>query len=762
MRSTCLDLDPRGAGAPWSAVIDELLADDDEQQIAYRGGERFVARLKPWADVRDTKGLLVPQGAHRLQITARGSLEQLAIQAADAPPPGPGEVRLEIAAAGLNFRDVLNTLGRYPGDPGELGMECAGRIRDVGADVEGWEVGERVVALAPGSLATSVTVSSALIAKLPQSLTDAEAASVPVVFATAELGLNRLAQLKRGERVLIHAAAGGVGWAAIEIARSVGAEIFATASREKWAYLRRQGIRHVYNSRSLEFADQIRHDTQGEGVHVVLNSLAGEFIPTSLDLLTTGGRFVELGKQAIWTHEQVAAVRPDVHYHVLALDQRMQQQPQATGAVLRYVLEQIANGRWHTPPLTCFPLHSAPRAMRRLQQGQQLGKCVLICGHDEQRAIRADGSYVIVGWGGLGQVVLAWLAKHGAKRVGIVSRRAPDAQQAAQLDELRQRGIRVQHYAADASDAVQLQHALEHCRAQLGELRGVFHLAGVLDDGLVERQDAARLERVWRPKVTAAWHLHRLTRCWPLDHFVLFSSSSGVLEPRGKRTTLPPMPRSMPWRQNANAKDSPAVSIAWGPWSGTGMAARLDDASRARWQDRGVRFIEPELGAALLDRIVCGDAQQIVAFRANWSRYRAHHPQDSLLSELGELAAHKAEPNRGDHSQQPLAARLAHVVAGDSLPVIRDWLVEHVRNTLGWPESRLVDPAIPLADQGLDSLMAVELLHQLRGELQPLMSVPPTLLFDYPCSTIWWHSCIAIDNIAVGCMRRPNPTKEHS
>ncbi|MBL8829389.1 MAG: polyketide synthase dehydratase domain-containing protein [Planctomycetaceae bacterium] len=272
LHGTCLDLDPRSSAIEWTAMVDELLAASAERQVAYRGGQRFVARLQSLVATLDPKVLASNAGQQRLQITARGSLDQLQLIAADARQPGPGEVRIEIDAAGLNFRDVLNALGRYPGDPGELGMECAGRIRDLGPGVEGLAIGDRVVALAQGSLATSVTVAAALVAKVPPSLTLPEAAAVPVVFPTAELGMRRLANLQRGERVLIHAAAGGVGWAAIEIARSVGAEIYATASRDKWDYLRRQGITNLYDSRSLEIVEGVRRDTMGLAISLAADA----------------------------------------------------------------------------------------------------------------------------------------------------------------------------------------------------------------------------------------------------------------------------------------------------------------------------------------------------------------------------------------------------------------------------------------------------------------------------------------------------------
>ncbi len=313
----------------------------------------------------------------RLAIGRRGNLDELRLEPMPPRALAEGEVRLDVQSAGLNFRDILNALGRYPGEPGELGMECAGRVREVGPGVSHIAMGDEVLALAQGSLATSVVARADQVCRRPRNLTIAQASAVPVVFATASLALHHRARLQAGQRVLVHAAAGGVGWAVIQLARRIGAEIFATASRTKWPSLEALGIKNIYDSRSLKFAEQILADTSGLGVHIVVNSLANEFIPASLSTLAPAGHFIELGKLGIWSEEQIRQRRPDVAYHVLALDQLMQASSPEVGVVLRELCRSFEEGEVEPPPLTSFPLASATAAFRRIQQGKHVGKLVL-------------------------------------------------------------------------------------------------------------------------------------------------------------------------------------------------------------------------------------------------------------------------------------------------------------------------------------------------------------------------------------------------
>ena len=303
----------------------ELLAADQEGQVAYSQGMRYVPRLQLSSKVKHSaKKLMIPMAQNfRLETSSKGPLENLYLKPEDENPTiGPREIAVVVKAAGLNFRDVLNAMGLYPGDAGLLGGECAGIVQAVGSDVTEFKAGDQVLGISPGCFASHAVGPAELFTLMPPKLKFTEAAAIPIVFSTAYQALIHLAKINAGEKVLIHAAAGGVGLAAIQIAQQVGAEIYATASsQEKHAYLRSLGVNHIYNSRTLDYADEILRDTQGQGVDIVLNSLSGEgFIAKTVSACHQEARFVEIGKRDIWPKEAMHDVRPDIEYFILALD----------------------------------------------------------------------------------------------------------------------------------------------------------------------------------------------------------------------------------------------------------------------------------------------------------------------------------------------------------------------------------------------------------------------------------------------------------
>src|ERR1019366_5074034 len=275
-------------------------------ETAWRRGERFAARLvragaasAPVDRIEPAKGR-----SYQLSIDKPGVLDQLVLRGSKRRPPAPGEVEIAVEAAGINFLDVLLALGVMPDDsPGKasgsaLGLECAGRIVALGDGVTGFAVGDAVIALGRGALASHLTTSAALAVKRPAAFSPAQAASVPIAYLTAWYALDKVARLRKGERVLIHAATGGVGLAAVQWAQHVGAVVYATAGTpEKRAMLEGMGVRYVSGSRSDQFVADVREWTDGEGVDVVLNSLAGDLIENSFGLLRPYGRFVEIGKR---------------------------------------------------------------------------------------------------------------------------------------------------------------------------------------------------------------------------------------------------------------------------------------------------------------------------------------------------------------------------------------------------------------------------------------------------------------------------------
>ena len=310
LRCACVDLDPSNEAKSGDALFQEVANSDGQRQIAHRGGVRLAAGLVRHS-LKPDRRLHVPASPYQLRLPEYGMFEGFCARPIERRGPGPGEAAIAVEAVALNFRDVLRAMGMLqPYDKClgitsasdvPFGFECAGVVVGVGEGVEEFAEGDEVVAVASGSLSSHITVDARNVIRKPERLSLVEAAAAPVAFMTACHALERLARLQPGQRVLIHAAAGGVGQAAMQIAASIGAEIYATASPGKWEFLKSLNVRHVMNSRTADFADEVLEQTDGRGVDVVLNSLNGEFIPAGLKALAEGHGSVELGKIGVWT-----------------------------------------------------------------------------------------------------------------------------------------------------------------------------------------------------------------------------------------------------------------------------------------------------------------------------------------------------------------------------------------------------------------------------------------------------------------------------
>uniref|UniRef100_UPI001C855DB2 type I polyketide synthase n=1 Tax=Streptomyces beigongshangae TaxID=2841597 RepID=UPI001C855DB2 len=372
-RFALLDLDT-AAGAPSDRVLSRLpaLLADGDTQFAVREDTVLVARL---ARLTTGAGLLpVPGLPWRLDSTAPGSIDALAL--APAPEaldePAGRQVRVEVRAAGLNFRDVLNALGMYPGEAGLLGSEATGVVTAVGPETTGLAVGDRVMGMVPGGLADTVLVDERYLTTVPADWSDETAASVPLVFLTALYAFRDLAALSAGERVLVHAGAGGVGMAAVQLARHLGAEVFATASEGKWETLRELGLDedHIASSRDVGFEEKFRAVTGGRGMDVVLNALAGEFVDASLRITAAGGRFLEMGKTDIRDPRSVG----DVRYRAFDLGEAA---PERIHAMLGELVDLFTGGALRPLPVRVWDVRRAREAFRFMSQAKHVGKIVL-------------------------------------------------------------------------------------------------------------------------------------------------------------------------------------------------------------------------------------------------------------------------------------------------------------------------------------------------------------------------------------------------
>jgi myxalamid-type polyketide synthase MxaB len=718
LKCSCVDLPVQPAAQDIDALLNELSTPSSETQIAYRNGERYLARLMRHRDTRAA----APAAPFRLQLAGYGSRDQLRLVPLTRCSPGPGEVEIEVKAAALNFRDVLIALGMLRdyysqvlkidrAEDVRLGFDCAGTITAVGEGVTDFKVGDEVMSSAAGSCASFFTVPRTDVVHKPSGISFEEASAIPTAFLTAHFGLLQLAKLQPGERVLIHSAAGGVGQAAVQLAQTVGADIFATASPAKWEFLRSQGITHVMNSRTLDFADEILRLTGGEGVDVILNSLTGQAIDKSFDALKQGGRFVEIGKLGIWTAEQVAKRRPDAVYYTFDLDREIDRDAGLTHATLGQVRQWFEEGRLRPLPQRVFPVQDVVEAYRFLQQTQHVGKVVLSFAPESATSIRADGSYLITGGlGALGLQAAQLLVEQGARHLVLAGRSDASAPAQETIERLRSAGACVCVVQADVASADDVARLIQTCQSQ-APLRGILHTAGVLDDGVLLNQTAERFARVMAPKVGGAWQLHAQTQHLPLDFFVCFSSMASVMGAAGQSNYAAANAFLDALAHHRRARGLPALSINWGPWAEVGMAARLSVASQ------GVEKIEVADGRQVLSDLLRPSqrqgAAQVGVWRVNWPVFLRHLPTREVPTFLSALIQRPSHAERSTAAADDFLNRYRSTLPEDRVAFLESAIHEDLVAVLGLGATQEIPPTKPWMDLGLDSLTMVDLKNRL-------------------------------------------------
>jgi acyl transferase domain-containing protein/NADP-dependent 3-hydroxy acid dehydrogenase YdfG/acyl carrier protein len=742
---TCrrLDLDPAATEAT-EALLAELIANDREDQIAYREGVRHVARLVRHTapEAETTAALTIPSEPFQLKISEYGVLENLTLKPMARRPVEPNEVEIQVRAVGLNFRDVLNALGMLKTYTEQLGItdvndlpfggECAGIVVAVGAQVSHLKVGDAVLAThAIGSLSSYVTVASEFVALKPENLSFEAAATVPTAFLTAHYGLQHKANLQAGDRVLIHAAAGGVGQAAVQLAQQAGATVLATASPSKWPTLQAAGVEHVMNSRNLEFTQQVLDITNGSGVDVVLNSLNGDFIPKSLEALAAGGRFVEIGKIGVWEPEQVAAQRPDAQYFPFDLLNISLENPGFVASMLEHLMGEFRQAHLQPLPHTVFALQDVVNAFRFMAQAKHIGKVVVTIPDPasaptaSNQMVKADRSYLITGGlGALGIQTAQWLVQQGARHLVLTGRRAPSETVQGKIQALEQTGAKVQVATADIAERRDLEQVFQTLPAPLG---GVIHAAGVLEDGLLIGQEWDSFERVMAPKVTGAWHLHSLTAHLNLDFFVCFSSVAAMLGSPGQGNYAAANAFMDALVHHRRRLGLPGSSINWGPWAEAGMAAALGSREQARWAAQGIKPIALEPGFQVLGELLSQKATQVGVLPINWSQFISQFPPDKQFPLLEVVTA---TANAVTQPKSAFRQKLEAAALGDRRALLLEHLCQQIAKVLDMPSAAAIDPQLGFTDLGMDSLMAVELSNRLRTSLD--CPVSAAIAFDYP------------------------------
>jgi polyketide synthase 7/polyketide synthase 12 len=720
-RLVLADVDGTEARAAVAAVVAS-----GEPQAAIRGRTVLLPRL---ARATAEAELAVPgDPAWRLESTGAGTLESLRLVPCpeELRPLAAGEIRVEVRAAGVNFRDVLVSLGMVPGQDG-LGGEFAGIVTETGPGVRKVAAGDRVLGIlagAAGGFGPVVVADERLVAAVPCGWSFEVAASMPVAFLTAWYGLRDLGGVGAGDRVLVHAATGGVGLAAVRLARCFGAEVFGTASPAKWAVLREEGLdeAHIGSSRSAEFADRFG------AVDVVLNSLTGELADASLGLLAPGGRFLELGKTDVRDAAAVAAAHPGVEYQ--AYDLGRSAGPDRIGQLLRELVELFESGQLEPLPVTVRDVRRAPEAFRFMSQARHVGKVVLRL----PRRLDPDGTVLITGGTGTLGGLLAWhlATQHRVRHLVLLSRGGPKAAGAQHLvGQLTELGAQVRVVAGDAADRDAVAAVLAGIPAE-HPLTAVVHAAGALDDGIVSALTPRRLDTVFRPKADAALVLRELTRDLDLAAFVLFSSGAGVLGNPGQGNYAAANAFLDAAAQRWNATSAPTTSLAWGYWARTSSLTRhLNDTDLGRIGRGGVRPLSTDDGMALFDAALASTEAVLVPMHLDPAAVRASNETvPAILRGLVRPARPAAEAVAGPAAGETWAQRLAGVTEIEQESALVDLVLSGVAAVLGHPTTEALDAESAFKELGFDSLTAVELRNRLTRATG--LRLPATVVFDHP------------------------------
>ncbi|MCC3767465.1 type I polyketide synthase, partial [Streptomyces sp. UNOC14_S4] len=655
--------------------------------------------------------------------------------------PGPGEVVVDVRAVALNYRDPMRANGLLPPEAVEgsplsrgLGTDGAGVVSAVGQGVTGLAVGDRVCGLMPPALASQTVAPCFSLLRVPDRMSLAGAATLPVAFLTVHHTLAEQARPLPGETVLVHGAAGAVGHAVVQCARALGLRVIATAgSAVKRDLLRTLGADHVLDSRTLDFAPRVREATDGQGVDIVVNSLSGEAIAHSLDLLRPNGRFIELGKRDIFLNNPLL-LRP-FHRNLTFLGFNLDKvvyDPVRGPRLLRAVAERLAAGEYRPIPYTVYPAARVDEAFRLLQHSRHTGKVVVSFDPADEPVLAEpvpatpeldpDGTYLVTGGlGGFGAATAEWLADRGARHLALVGRRgarAPEA--AAVLERLTGRGVRVTAHAADVTDEQAVREVITAVDATGHPLRGVAHCTMHLDDAPLADLTDERFAAVLAPKAAGAGILDRLTADRDLDLFLLYSSVSAHT---GNPAQAPYAAGNACLEALARARrhaGRTATAIAWGPIAGTGYVARNDlgPAMAAL----GFEPVTPPEAFAAADHLLGMGTAAAGIGRYRWSRARRLLPSLATPRYAPLVPATAAE---SDDTREELLRSLASMTPEDAVDTITATLTRILATVLHTDPAE-TDPDRRLEEFGMDSLMGTEFLLHAREHFA--VQISPTEL----------------------------------
>ncbi len=729
-----VDIDDRAAlDTITYTLAREIAHPDAEQEIVLTStGDRYVPRLRiEPAPARQPEPIAATDSPTlRLGLQFTGQLRNLRWELHPRTRPGRDELEIEVHATGLNFRDVMYALGLLSDEVTEggfagptLGLEFAGVVTGVGHQVRGFAPGDRVVGFGPMSFANRVVTQAGCISPIPAGMSFEAAATIPSAFFTVYYALNHLTRLEEGDKILIHGAAGGVGIAAIQIAKWRGAEIFATAgSDEKRDFLRLLGADHVLDSRSLAFADEILAITEGQGVDIVLNSLAGEAINRNLRVLKPFGRFLELGKRDFQENTRIGLrpFRNNISYFGIDADQLMKERPDLTEKLFREMMVLFNEGVLHPLPYRCFEAEEIVDSFRYMQQSRHIGKIVITYrngiqpahgAHPDKRRLElpADATYLVTGGlSGFGLKTAEWLAARGACNLVLISRSGPAAPEAREaIAALERAGVKVHAAACDVTDRKALSTLLSEIAVIMPPLRGIVHAAAVIDDGLARNVTRDQIRRVFAPKILGAYHLHQLTLGKELDFFILFSSATTLFGNPGQGSYVAANSVLEALAAMRRAAKLPALCVRWGAIDDAGYLARNAQFKEALQGRMGGSALHSAVALDALEELLLADRSGVGVLELDWKALNRFLPTAGS-PKFSELAQNVDDATADEDGGEDVRRLLAKLPADELAAAFIDMLRKEVGDILRIAPDK-IDENRSLYDMGFDSLMGVEL-----------------------------------------------------
>jgi acyl transferase domain-containing protein/NADPH:quinone reductase-like Zn-dependent oxidoreductase/acyl carrier protein/NAD(P)-dependent dehydrogenase (short-subunit alcohol dehydrogenase family) len=688
-----------------------------------------------------------PSNSHIMPLP-RGSLANLKLVLHNKESPGTGEVLVAVHAVGLNFRDVLNVLGMYPGDPGPPGGDCAGVVLATGRNVTSFKPGDAVFGLAPGCVGPTVFAPAALLAHKPEKLDFAEAAAAPTIYITV---LTALADIVvPGEsRVLVHAGTGGVGLAALELTTSLKCNVAATAGAPaKRAHLRSQGVKIAVDSRSVSFAEDIVVANRGDpaaAVNAVLNSLTSPgMVAASLAVVAQGGTFAEIGKRDIWSHARVAQERPDISYRIVAIDFLL---AKSLGAKMQQLSELLAAGTVAPPQINSFRLGDAAAAFRKYSQAQHIGKLVLEAPPTQCNASgnSESGSVVISGGlGSLGLLTASWLTGRKEQHLVLLGRSGRASESSIPVIQSGACVVMSKCDTASLEDTAACLSASVHQPSEMPAVHAVYNSGGILSDAMFASQSSSSVRQVFAPKIASTEAMVAGIAAQPVQQLVLFSSAASLFGAPGQANYAAANAALEGYSSCVSASGVGSTAIQWGAWA-AGMAT--DPVVVQRAKRSGLGLLDPHHGLDGLNSILLSATSTsnvirpvVAAVPVTWSTLlkgsEAETPEFfkdfHVVAKKSAADLTRAAGKQQKKSSKKIRTRSSRkqpnpiATSGRSLESIAMLVSETVRRVLGSE----VSSDQPLMQTGMDSLGAVELRNALNSAFA--VDLPPTVTFDYP------------------------------